>query len=907
MSQSTSLPWISGVKGNIGDRVSVLGGKAINLRWLALNQFNVPSFIVVNSHFFDDTYPPLISELMSNISSDLDSDALNAQLAQVRDRIIATEFTTEFNDTLASEVNSMRRSGATFFAVRSSVIDEDSSIASFAGQMDSFLYCKSDDDIRLAIGKCFASAFSTRAIQYRMQHGLPFDNIKGAVIIQEMIDPDVSGVLFSANPSTGRRSEMVISACYGVGEGVVSGECDTDQFETDLLGAITSSHIVKKVEKIGIDGKKASGTSVISVDNDLQDQPCLNKTQIRDLVTTCRRIAGLKHHPQDIEWAISGDQLYILQTRDITALPVVKSGAQRIVWDNSNIEESYAGVTTPLTFSFARSAYKIAYESMAFLMGISRSRIDGFQDAFWNLLGLIKGRVYYNINNWYVGLSVLPSFSQNKADMERMMGLQDPVDFVQSRELSKREKIMMLPSMFLILAKFVYQFSKMDRLTTEFRAMFDNVYQSFDRKTLHEKEAYELVQMIDSFDEKLLKRWQTPLINDMFVMMMNGRMNRIVSSVDPELSSQVNNLLAGEGEIESTEPTKYLLRLADKIRSDETLNHAVSTLNNDECLTYLQANAPEYYEDVMIYIERYGDRCTGELKLESITLRQDASFIFAVLKNFLKKDDFSIATLEQKEKALRKQAEDRVFSMIKEKKGQRALNKCKRILTKLRLAVKSRENMRLMRTRMFGMYRDTYLQIGRQFVLLNIIEEQRDIFYLTIQEVRDYFFGALVQHDFKSLIQCRKNEYQQYAKEDVAHHFQTNGYVYHHTSYAYSGKMNLDVDDKTVFKGIPCYPGRVSKKVKVITDPNDEVDLEGDILCAVRTDPGWGPLFPSAGGILVERGSTLSHSAVVARELGIPAVVGIHGITKRLKTGDMITLDGETGEVHIHDEKNLDI
>ncbi|NBV41684.1 phosphoenolpyruvate synthase, partial [bacterium] len=338
----------------------------------------------------------------------------------------------------------------------------------------------------------------------------------------------------------------------------------------------------------------------------------------------------------------------------------------------------------------------------------------------------------------------------------------------------------------------------------------------------------------------------------------------------------------------------------EKIRADHDLADQLMQVSNRDCMDFLQAARPDIYKEAKAYIEAFGDRCTGELKLESVTLRQDPGFMFMVLKNFLKQPTLSADALSAKEKALRHRAETEIFKKVRKEKGLFALRRFKNALSRLRMAVKNRENMRLKRTHLFGLYRDIYLQIGRQMTILDLLNSPRDIFYLTCTEIKDYFSGTLVQHDLKALTMLRKTEYDTYTAIEPAHHFETKGLVYHHADYQYTGKKIQSDPNTPELRGIPCYPGRVTKRVKVIFDPAETADLNGDILCTVRTDPGWAPLFPSAGGILVERGSTLSHSAVVARELGIPAVVGIHGITKRLKTGDLITLDGETGIIEIH-------
>ncbi|NBV41426.1 phosphoenolpyruvate synthase, partial [bacterium] len=528
--------------GNVAD----LGGKASNLLWMSRNGFNVPPFFVLTAQWITNWCGSLISPLTEQLDINLPQSERAKLLEQIRDRIQAFSFSSSDLNELRTHLTYLQTSPGDMVAVRSSVSDEDSADASFAGQMDSFLFCKTQDDITSAIKQCVASSYSDRAIMYRIENQLSLSDIKGAVIIQSMINADTAGVLFTANPSTGNRKEMVVSACFGVGEGVVSGECDADEFKLDRDGNILKSTIATKTQQVIFNGTLGAGTQLSDVPHSQQTLPCLTENQLVDLAKTGRTIATLKGHPQDIEFAVSAGTLFLLQTRDITALPPFRSNDNRIVWDNSNIEESYAGITTPLTFSFARNAYRIAYESTARALNVSEAKLRLYEPRLSNLLGHIKGRVFYNINNWYFGITMLPSFSRNKADMERMMGLQDPVDFVENSKMSRMEMLMKLPGMIALLARFTSKFRRIESLTDAFIRRFDTLFAKIDRHRFHELELSELVDLTDYLETAFLRHWETPIINDFFVMMTNGKMHRLVKALDPDLEPMINHLLAGE-------------------------------------------------------------------------------------------------------------------------------------------------------------------------------------------------------------------------------------------------------------------------------------------------------------------------------------------------------------------------
>ncbi len=879
---------------------NIVGGKARNLAKMKQDGIPIPEWIVVTTNAFKDFLKKnqLDFNNLSLESFRNDRSALKDKLTSIQAAILESPFHDSFLQNFKEETSKLHNFENTFYAVRSSVVDEDSGHASFAGQMDSFLFQKGNDSILNSIKKCYASAFNERAILYRLEKKISLENIMASVIIQKMVNSEVSGVLFTANPINGNLKQCLVSATFGLGEGIVSGECQTDEFHVDHGSYQIEKIINDKDYKVVFDTKNNRGVEKVEISDGQKNIQSLSDEKLKQLCELSIKLADLYSQPQDIEWAYTGDKLYILQTRPITSLaPPLNQDGNSIVFDNSNIQESYCGVTTPLTFSFARGAYATVYEQTMRTMGIKANVIQAHNDMLNNMLGLIKGRIYYNINNWYKGLLLLPSFKTNKDDMERMMGLQDPVEFVENTELSLNEKIKKIPSLLITLIRLLRAFSKLDNLVINFLESFTINYRSIKRNELHKKSFTELIKTTEYLQNNVLLKWETPIINDFFVMMMNGKVHRWLNSIELENPSLYqNNLLSGEEGIESTEPTKVLLRLTQIVRDIPKLTRLFETTSNQDLLGATKNSFPIFHNKCLDYIELYGDRCMGELKLETITLRTEPAFIFAVIKNYIKQTHLSENNLSSKEKELRSSSEEKVFNLIKKKHGSRKLKKFKKDLNKLRAAVKNRENMRLSRTRLFGLFRDIYLSIGQQMSLYGFLNEPRDIFYLTVDEIKALYTGVSVQKNLKPLVCARRDEFSQYELEDIPHHFTTNGFVYYLNEYKYKDdeEVQLDTDQLT---GTGCYPGIVENHIKLIFTPDDELDLNGQILCTVRTDPGWAPLFPTAGGILVERGSTLSHSAVVARELGIPAIVGIKGLTTILKNNEKVKMDGAKGTI----------
>jgi pyruvate,water dikinase len=869
--------------------VEKIGGKAKNLS--NMYEFNVPNWVVLPTDTFDYFLNDnkILDEfytLLANINSDSDIQTVSKKLnALIENSTIPLALKEEISTFISTEQ---------FYSVRSSATDEDGKNNSFAGILESYLFQKGSASIEDSIKKCFKSCFSERALKYRLTRGVSIKDTSIAVIIQEMIPSEKSGVLFCANPTTGARDEFVISANFGLGEGVVAGDCETDEFLYNLTDKkITTQNKTKDFYYI----KNPESTGVIKKElpENLKTKTCLTHDEILELAEVSIKIARERKIPQDIEWAFCQGTLHILQTRDITSLiPPKKSKSQNIVFDNSNIQESYCGITTPLTFSYANEAYFRVYHQMLSIMGLKESLIKEHEKRHWNMISLIKGRVYYNINSWYDGLLLFPSFENNKDSMEKMMGLQDPVDFIKDKEMSLKEKFQLFPTIFRCYWNLIKYFIKIDKLVEKFTNDFEKEYSQFNRKNFCFKDLGELFDLTDRIINKITSKWQAPIINDFYVMTYHGKALRFLEDhkiEKPEIT--LSNLLSGEDDIQSTEPTKQLLNITDKIRLIPGLDTLFIKTDVSKT-TFLLRNYPEIQNLCEQYIENYGDRVIGELKLESISLREDPTFMFRCISTYLEQD-MSLESYSSNEKLLRNKNEKEVFSFLKKNYGTKKLSKFKTLLNNTRKGVKYRENMRLTRTRVFGLSRDLYLEMGRQLESYGKIDDSRDIFFLTLDELERYRMGRSVQTNLKAIVSARKVEYKTYEQEEPAYHFHTSGPVYLREHYEYPYERSSSTD----LVGLGCYPGVVEEEVCLMNDPTELVDIKGKILCTVRTDPGWAPIFPMIKGLIVERGSMLSHSAVIARELGIPTIVGIPDITKKITTGQRLKMDGELGTVDI--------
>ena len=404
----------------------------------------------------------------------------------------------------------------------------------------------------------------------------------------------------------------------------------------------------------------------------------------------------------------------------------------------------------------------------------------------------------------------------------------------------------------------------------------------------------------------MLWNWKAPIINDFYVMVFYGILRKMcVSWCDDENASLQNGLLCGEGGLSSDEPAKLLMRMTQLVRDDKTLEDLIVNQPLQSLPEQIASDRrfTEFNELMTRYLDEFGLRCANELKLESYSYREQPHRLYQLIRDYLIVKDvslFDLGAIEQRERDLRQTTEQQVNEQLSQSRSwfpRRWLFRW--ILKNARLGVRNRENMRFARTRIYGILRRMLRSVGQQLADQGILDHREDIFYLTIDEVWCYVKGTAVTTDLRGLANFRKTEYEAFRQETTpppADRFETYGLPYQGNSIA---AVDANSASDSELSGIGCCPGVVRGTVQVVSDPASESGFEGDILVAERTDPGWVPLFPAFSGILVQRGSVLSHSAIVAREMGIPTIVGITGLTRKLQTGQRVVMDGHSGRVQI--------
>jgi phosphohistidine swiveling domain-containing protein len=799
---------------NDASDVEAVGGKAASLARLSAHGFNPPAFFVIRAEAFEAEGPvPGLDDAIAGL-------------------------------------------GSGPFAVRSSARAEDGADHSHAGQFDTFLNVAAKD-VREAAKKVWRSGFSETVATYRaVKTGGAAE--APAVIVQRMIDATAAGVAFSADPVSGQRGKVVISAIAGLGEALVSGEEDGESWQ------VTTTAIGPAVPQV------------------------LTLDQAMEVAALARRAEDAFGAPQDIEWAFDGDGLHILQSRPITTplLPAPTPDTALTIYDNSNIVESYPGMVSPLTYSFAVHVYTRVYRAFVALLGVPSKTVEANAAVFGNMLGRVDGRVYYNLVNWYRALALLPGFSLNRTYMETMMGVSEPMPaevtenigpppakgLAKLREYLKLTKV--AGGLFLQAVRLPRTRARFyDRLNAALRG-------GFDPETAGPTALAAEYRRVES---TLLDRWDAPLVNDFLCMIAFGASRNLLEKwLGPEGLLLHNDVMIGQGDIVSAEPAQRIARMGRMV-AEAGIGEALAR----DGLEALDAH-PAIATEVQSYLDRFGDRCTEELKLESIPLSDDpSSLLQAVAASAARGTVTEHATADPDWAAL----------FPKHPVRRRV---AKALVTWTKARVRDRENLRFERTRIFGYTRRVFLALGREFAARGLLAEPRDVFFLTKDEILGAVEGYGLSPDLKSLVALRKAEHDASAKRpDPPERIELRGPA---IAPVWTDET-VERDTALSRTATGCSAGKVTAKARVIRDPRTEALAPGDILVARHTDPGWIAVFSNASAIVVERGSLLSHSAIVARELGIPCVVGLKGATQWIEDGETITVDGATGLVERQDAK----
>ena len=702
------------------------------------------------------------------------------------------------------------------YAIRSSSYLEDGELNSFAGQFDTYLNV-TPRNINKKVHDCFNSINNKNVKDYLKKQKIKAKDLKMDVIIQKMVNAKYSGIIFTSNPQ-GLLNETVIVVGKGLGNNIVEDKI------------LTTTYYYNRTDKV-------------YYYEGLFDY--LNKKIIEELITLSEKIKEVLGEFLDIEFAINNNEIYILQARPITTIDT----NNLVILDNSNIVESYPGISLPLTISFVHFVYSNVFKKEAYRLTKNKKLVEANNSNFKNMVASSSGRIYYKISSWYTLIKFLPFSKKIIPIWQDMLGVKNKTYDDTKIKISFITKIKIYYNTFNELKNVT---KNMDKLNKKFIKVNDYFYEHFNDK-LSNKQIIKLYALIK---DELLSCWDITLVNDLYSFIFTGLLKKRLNKKKYS-EERINDYISGITNIESLKPIKSLIELAykkDKLKKTE--------------YKLLYDN----------YIFKYGDRNLEELKLESETFRTNHKLLDKKISEY-RKDKNKLETIyrdlnEKKEITIK---EDFITRFI----AKRAMN-----------GIKNREISRLNRSRIYGMVRSMFLGISKNLVKEKRLRKKEDIFYLTIEEVFNY-----KKYNLKKIVSTRKKDYRMYqALPSYSRLIFTNKEF--DKIHKKINKIAKEVE-KDILEGIPTSNGRVSGEALVIEDINKIYDVKDKILITKMTDPGWVFLLISAKGVIAEKGSILSHTAIISREIKIPSIVGVDDATTIIKTGDYIKMDAYTGKIKI--------
>ncbi len=853
-------------------------------------EFHIPRFICIKYSLFENVLQSKLSrlkELLSHIQKPADIENISQKIYQ-----IITQIKIQKSDIKYIQQNVIDTFGTdSLVAIRSSAACEDLGSHSFAGQFDSFLFIHVHQ-IELYIKKCWASLFSQRALQYRMAYGFELFTTQMAVIIQEMIHAEKSGVLFTQDPQNPFVSRNCIAASYGVGEGVVQNIAESDTYYFNYADKHIEETIVNKQTMVTYNSSQNIGTVSSKVSPSKQKISVLSKQEIETISNIGLYLESHYHCPLDIEWCIDEqNKIYLTQARPITTL----QEGQENVWDNSNIVESFPGVSSPLTFSFAKKTYYHAIKNTLKNLSVSEQKIKDAEIILQNLLGYLDGKIYYNINNWFRLYSLLPGYSFTSQAFAQMIGLKDSATLSENNnffsDVFEKSKISL---------SLLYNFLKITSLMKNFEKKFEYQKKLFQEMSFDSSDIQTSFLFFENLSKSLFSSWWPALINDIYTMISFKLLQIFLQKHD--ISEQViHGLLTHTKMVDSVQPLASLIDIVEAIKKDTLLFDLFVSKDISVLIKEIHEN-PNFLwlsKKIQTHIDLHGDRVLQELKLEFQGFGSDRTPLYELIKKYIISDNTYISLYLSDTKQANT-AESDILIKIHNPVQNKIFSTLLRIT---RMAVGQRERMRLFRTKAFGMVKVIFVSIGEKLYKKGVLVSAKDIYFLTIDEIEHYIYGTSVNNNLMDLINIRKKDFQLFQKNTNPDRIRTKGIPYLNNLRQYdpvTHKKKETLEDNTLI-GIGCCHGKVKATARVIENPDfsETKNIHDSILVARMTDPGWVFLMASSRGLIIEKGSVLSHSAIIGRELGIPTIVGVADATKIIKDGSLIEMNGQAGTVKI--------
>jgi pyruvate,water dikinase len=850
--------------GEAGDNHRALvGGKAFNLGKLIAAGLPVPSGFCVTTTAFDLFLASCsrrteLSNLLAQCSGD-EIGRISDLSREVRSCLAEVHVPEVVKDAVLSAWR--EPGGERSFAVRSSATVEDAAGMSFAGQFESILNVRGADALLAAIKTCWLSLFSERALVYLAKQRVPAEKVRMAVLVQEMVEADHAGVVFTADPLTGATDRFIVECVSGLGEGLVQGTVQPERVVVE----------------------KRTGRALTSPENEL-----LSSAILENLCSLARRTERLFSAQQDIEWAQREGGVFLLQSRPITTKAPAKTWEDRQVWSNFNTGEVMPDVMTPITWSMMQSVLRGVLGSNVFrLVGADITRAP--------LAGLVAGRIYFNANTFLAAIKPFSFLLKGIPDVARAVGGGSVEAY---RQLPLTIPLEDLPDLGFRWPKYILSWP---------RILHDLIPRSPRRcragLARFKTQTDELVRLdVGAMSTPELTRLCVRLIREIFKdadllsLMTQAAALPVFQKAcrdwlgEPGLTLR---LFAALGGMPNAEAGLALWRLAALAHADSDTEAAVSSENSwPHVRARLCRTEPgrKFLAAWDVFMTEHGHHCRGELELFNARWSETPDYILGLVRGYLRSMDQSDPLENQRRLAeererLTVQCRARLKNPIKRWIFSRSLRRAQE------LAV-YREQLKNLGVRRIAFVRRVLLVLGQRFHEQGSLSCRDDIFFLEVSEIEPVATGS-ASFNWRERIELRRREHEKNLKLTpppvVIGRFDPNA----------PGWPVANADAK-LLEGIPASPGIVTGPARVIlrTDDHEQV-LPGEILIAPFTDPAWSPYFITAAGVVMEQGGILSHGSIVAREYGLPAVTNVASATRVIRTGDLVQVDGNRGCVSV--------
>jgi phosphohistidine swiveling domain-containing protein len=877
--------------------LDIAGGKGTNLGILDRAGFPVPDAFVVTTHAYQHFVTAnQLQEWAARLAAgaaDGTSESLDEVSSAIRARFADGAIPAEIVEGIRAAYDAL---GTPAVAVRSSATTEDLPELSFAGQQDTYLHVVGPAAVLDAVARCWSSLWTARAIAYRNRYGVAHDDARLAVVVQRMVASDVSGVLFTANPLTGRRSEHVVEATMGLGEALVSGLVEPDRYVVDASRRqLTTTTLGRK--GVSIQGRADGGTTTVATKAaDRQALPDRAILELSEMGTAVARHFGT---PQDIEWAWAADRLYLLQSRPITSLYPLPD-----VLDESPLQVlislgAIQGMLDPFT-PLGRDFFRLGAARVASLTGppatlqSQRLMLVAGGRLFANVTGLLCNRHTRPVVRRALGL-VEPGIARAVETV-----LDDPRLPPVAGGPSATVALRALPLLARIVGNATYHLLWPDAGRARAQRRISRTLAEFEAVCARASTLPERLSLFPSLFDAVA-RFGPVLMPALGVGLGSlHALHRLTADL-PDAEQRVLEVTRGLPHNVTTEMDLALWRVAVAIRQDPVAAAAFADADSDVLASRWRtaSMAPAAQAAIDDFLAEFGMRGVAEIDLGRPRWREDPRLLLQAVKSYLQITDPARAPdamFRQGAESAAATIDALVADVRQRRHGWLRARLVRSTARRVRSLAGLRESPKFTAIRLLGLLRSTLLASGADLVSRGTLKSADDLFFLELEEVRALANGD--SRDWRGVVDGRRADYAREQRRRQIPLLLLSDGVAHHASAGGAASAG----DGGGISGTAVSPGVAEGIVRVIRDPHGARLEPGEILVCPGTDPAWTPLFLSAGGLVTEVGGLMTHGAVVAREYGIPAVVGVAQATTRLTTGMRIRVDGGRGSITILDE-----